>query len=115
MELELKLPPSVNKLHLNQRGSYKRILTSDGRDYIYVYSFEIASYLRRINHIPFDDYFYLDIDWYLPRKNCDAHNYKKGLLDLLEKAGFVTNDKYIMDRTQSVQFDTRHPRCYIRW
>lgn len=113
--LELRLPPSVNALHINRRGSYKRILSVEGRDYIYVYSFYVKKTLQDMGHVPFDDYVNVDIDWYLPRKNCDSHNYEKGLWDMLQQAGFVTNDKYIMGRTQSVSFDAKNPRSIIKW
>ena len=113
--LELRLPPSVNALHINRRGTYQRILTREGRDYIYTYSLYIKKTLQDMGHKTFNDYVHIDIEWYLPRKNCDSHNYEKGLWDCLQQAGFVTNDKYIMGRTQSVSVDTKNPRVVIKW
>ncbi len=113
--LELRLPPSVNALHINRRGSYKRILSDEGRDYIYIYSIYVKKTLQDMGHKTFDDYVHIDIDWYLPNRKLDSHNLKKAMFDCLEKAGFVTNDKYIMDRTQSIQIDKYNPRAIIKW
>lgn len=113
--LVLKLPPSVNALRMTRKNSYQSILRVDGRDYIYRYAFEVADELKRMKHVPIDGLFHLNIHWYLPNRNCDSHNYEKGLFDMLEKAGFVTDDKYIMSRTQSVNFDSKNPRVVIEW
>ena len=111
--IELILPPSVNKLYITRKGTYKRILTAEGRDYIYTYSLEIAQHLRKIKLPPFESHFYLDINWYLPRRNCDSHNYEKALFDMLEQAGLTVDDKYIMNRTQNIEYDTKNPRVII--
>lgn len=113
--LVIDLGPSVNDLHQNKKGSYKRILKSAGRKYIYLYSLEIKKWLRRHNHKQKTDFFYLDIYWYLPNRNCDSHNFEKALFDMLQKSGFVKNDKYIMNRTQEVSFDKKNPRVMIQW
>lgn len=113
--LELQLPPSVNALHINMRGSYRRILSKEGREYIYTYSQYVKKSLQDMSHVALDTYTHVDCYWYLPRKNCDSHNYEKGLWDMLQQAGFVTNDKYIMGRTQEVHFDSKNPRVIIKW
>ena len=115
MKLKLDLPPSVNALHINRKGSYKRILTEEGRYYIYQYSNELRAILKKHKHVPIDELFHLDIEWVLPNRNCDSHNFGKALYDMLEKAGLCTNDKYIMPRTQSVNFDTKKPHVTIEW
>lgn len=114
-KMELLLPPSVNALHINSKGSYRRILTQEGRWYIYTYAMKVKADLKKAGHTPIDEYFHLDLDWFLPRRNCDSHNYVKGLMDMLEKAGLMTNDRYVMPRTQSVQLDTKNPRVIIQW
>lgn len=113
-KLRVNLPPSNNNLYVKTRNHLKP-LTPEAREYIYEYSKELASILYKEKHISFDDYFYLDIHWVLPRKNADSHNYKKVLFDFLEKGGFVTNDRYIMDRTQSVKVDPKNPHVVLEW
>ncbi len=59
------------------------------------------------------DYFFLDLFWQLSRRNADSHNYKKVLFDTLEKGGLVSDDRYILDRTQGIEIDTKNPRVIL--
>lgn len=114
MRIGLLLPPSVNALYFNlPRGG--RAYSYKGNQYMNEYMPVVQKRLQELQHVPFDQYFYLDCYFYLPRRNCDAHNYFKGLLDMLEKAEFMTDDRYAMVRTQSVGVDTKNPRVEIEW
>lgn len=73
----------------------------------------VRAFVRRTNFKMITDYKHVDMVFWLSRKNSDSHNYKKLIFDCLEHGGFVSNDCFIMDRTQEVHIDPKNPRVAI--
>lgn len=79
---------------------------------------ESISYTLRLywaNRPMIENYFYLDLFWYLPNHRRDAHNMEKPLFDAMQNAGIVKNDKLIMNRTQFVGFDKLNPHVRMEF
>jgi len=110
MQIELSLPPSINASHITRIGSYKRIMTQEARNWMEQAGWLVKSQWKKP---PMDDFFFIDLVFYLKNKQSDSHNYKKLLFDALEQGGLCTNDKYIKDRTQGVHYDKENPRVII--
>lgn len=113
--LTLPLPMSVNRMYTYNRYTHQKIYKKEARDYLAGVGSQLAAIMRRDKAAPIDDYTHLDLFFFLPRKNADSHNYKKLLFDALQHGGVVTDDRYILDRTQKVEIDTKNPRVIIKW
>lgn len=114
-QIEVPLPMSVNKMYMYNPRTRQKIYKKEARDYLDFESWEVAAYMRENKLLPIDKLSYFDMIFYLPNKNCDSHNYKKIAIDLMQRGGVVTNDKYVMDRTQEVHYDKEKPRIIISW
>lgn len=110
MKIVLTLPPSVNSCYMNIRNSYKRILNNEARAWLEATIWEVKS---KWKGEPIDDFFFIDMTFYLKDKRADSHNYKKLLIDAIERGGVCTNDKFVMDRTQAVFYDKENPRVEL--
>jgi len=110
-DITLPLPPSVNSAYYHNHNRHMTFLSKAAKDWFEEVGWLLKGYknLKTIN-----DYVYLDLDFWLPRKNCDAHNYLKILCDGLQRCKVVSDDRYLMTRIQSVQFDTKSPRVAVR-
>lgn len=64
---------------------------------------------------PFNELFFVDVYFILPRKSSDSHNYFKMLADGFQKFGIVEDDRYIMFRTMGVQYDSKNPRVIVHF
>lgn len=114
--LFLSLPPGTNSRLMPVRfGRMTRLILSfEARNYLS----KVGSYLRMITYqcgieaISTHEYF--DLWFVLPRTNADSHNYEKILFDALEEGGIVSDDRYIMPRTQGVTFDSKNPMVIVR-
>lgn len=115
LELELPLPPSINTVYVFNKYIHQKVYKRSATSYLSTVELVVKSFVRKKKLKPFDDYFYLDMYFWLPRQNADSHNYKKILLDVLEHGGLVVNDKWIMDRTQEVKVDKENPRVIIKF
>lgn len=110
-ELELPLPPSINTVYVYNKYIHQKVYKRSATSYLSTVELVVRAWVKK-NKFPMQtDYFYLDMEFWMPRANADSHNYKKILLDVLEHGGLVENDKYIMDRTQSIKVDKENPRC----
>lgn len=89
------------------------ILSKEARGYLIEASYGIRKWCDKNKVAPISRQFYLDMHFHLADNRSDSHNYKKILFDALEKGGLVTNDKIILDRTQSVDIDTSNPRVEL--
>lgn len=110
-ELVLPLPPSMNVVYTYNPYIRQKVYKKSGTSYLTVNTAAVQEWVAK-NKFPMqEDYFYLDMWFWVPRRNADSHNYKKLLLDVLEHGGLVVNDKFIMDRTQGIDVDREDPRC----
>jgi len=111
--LILPLPPSVNRLYVWNKYIHQKVYKREGKEYLTENELVVRKFMKDHRLETFSDYIYLDLYFILPRTNADSHNYKKLLFDVLEHGGLITNDKFIMDRTQAIGFDPKNPRVVI--
>lgn len=110
--IEVPLPMSVNKMYVYNKYTHQKVYKKDAMDYLQ----NVSVYVKNQYKGPqLKDYTYLDMEFFMSRKNADSHNYKKLIFDMLQWAGVVEDDRYIMDRTQSIKIDTKNPRVIITW
>ena len=110
-ELVLPLPPSMNVVYTYNPYIRQKVYKKSGTSYLTINTAAVQDWVKK-NKFPMqEDYFYLDMWFWVPRRNADSHNYKKLLLDVLEHGGLVINDKFIMDRTQGIDVSKDDPRC----
>ena len=113
LSFELPLPPSINKLYVWNKYIHQKVYKKIGTDYLTVGTLLVQKFVKKYEIELFKDYFYLDLDFYLSRRNTDSHNLHKLIFDVLEHGGLVENDKWIMNRTQSVNLDKKNPRVKL--
>lgn len=94
---------------------HQKVYKKTGTSYLVTQTQAVIDYVKENRIKMHSDYFYLDMKFYMPRKNADSHNYKKLLLDVLEHGGLVENDSFIMDRTQFIGVDKENPRCEMEF
>lgn len=94
---------------------HQKVYKAEAKSYLQNVALVIQLSMRKNLITPFDDYFYLDLDFYLPRRNSDSHNYLKLLMDVLQHGGLVTDDRYILNRTQSIKVDKLDPRVILKF
>ena len=114
-KITIPLPPSVNTLYLFNPRTHQKIYKQSVRDYYEVNTLQLRAWAKRHFVSPVSEMAYFDLDFYLGSKNADAHNYLKVVCDLFQKADLVENDKYMMNRIQSIQYDKENPRVEITW
>jgi Holliday junction resolvase RusA-like endonuclease len=108
------LPISVNRAYTFNKWTHQQIYTPEAKEYISKVATYLQSEMRKQKlKFPIDEYFYIDMKFWLSRKNADSHNYLKIANDMLETSGLTTNDKWIMNRIQKVEVDTKNPRIEI--
>lgn len=112
--LELPLPPSVNHAFLTT-GTGMRINSPFTQVWYRTAILLTRNYMQRYNLKPFDSWVYCDMEFFLGRRGSDSHNYIKIYDDALEKAGIVVNDSLILNRIQSVDFDSKNPRVLAKF
>lgn len=76
---------------------------------------EVSAFCRKYDIQPFTAYFPLDMYFFLENNRSDSHNYKKLIFDALERGGLCDNDKWIMDRTQSIEIDKERPKIVVEF
>ena len=114
-KITIPLPPSVNVMYQYNRYSHQKIYKQEVRDY-YEYNTLILQNWVKLHHVkPVEEMTHFDMEFFLSSKNADATNYLKISMDLLEKAGIVSNDKFVMARIQKVDYDKENPRIIISW
>ena len=111
LTLTLPLPPSINTVYVWNKYIHQKVYKRSGTSYLATNEETVKKFVKKNKLVPFDNYFHLDMEFWVPRQNADSHNYKKLILDVLEHGGLVVNDKWIMDRTQSIEVDKENPRC----
>ena len=109
MNLELPLPPSVNKLY-GFHGSM-RFKTKVARDW----TDQCLWLLKGKPTIPDKKAAFLYVYFYFEKDNRDADNGLKATLDLLQTAGVVGNDKQFKRLYIEVEKDKKNPRMEIRY
>jgi Holliday junction resolvase RusA-like endonuclease len=113
-KITLPLPPSVNRAYTFNKWTHQTIYTPEAKDYILLNSIILNKSLKKDKiEIPIDRYFYVDMNFWLSRKNADSHNFLKIFNDMLETSGLTSNDKYVMNRIQKVEIDSKNPRVEI--
>ena len=111
--LVLDLPPSVNRAFTwNPRGHHF-VHTNEYSSYLDYGTYVVIAWCRKNKIKPISDYRPLYIKFFLKDSRTDSHNLKKALFDVLQKGGLFTNDKYILDRTVSVEIDKKNPRVEL--
>lgn len=113
LSLTLPLPPSINRVYFHNPYTHRRGYKKEGTQYLEVGTLLVKKFVKKYNIKPFNDYFYLDLEFWLPRQNCDSHNYLKLSMDVLQHGGLVENDKWIMNRTQEIKIDKENPRIRL--
>lgn len=113
--LELPLPPSMNSVYVWNKYIGQKVYKKTGTSYIAINTLVVQQFVKKHKLTPFDDYFFLEMYFWMPRRNADSHNYKKLTLDVLEHGGLVTNDKWIKDRTQDIKVDHENPRVRMEF
>ncbi len=114
-ELELPLPPSVNVIYGWNPRIHQKFYKSDAKNYLAINTMVVKSFVNKNKIIPFSNYFYLDMYFWLPRQNSDSHNFLKLLMDVLEHGTLVENDKWIMNRTQEIKVEKENPRVLMKF
>ncbi len=114
--LTLLLPPSVNKAYWHNHDKHQTFYGKEAKQWFIDAQIEYMLWhsKNKISGI-IDDYTYCDLDFWLPRRNCDCHNYLKVLFDGLEKFGLVKDDKFLLSRIQNVYFDSKNPRVSMQF
>lgn len=115
VKLILPLPPSMNTVYVFNKYIKQKVYKKSGTSYLLINTETVTKFVKKNKLQPKDDYFFLDMKFWMPRRNADSHNYKKLLLDVLEHGGLVVNDKWIMDRTQFIDVDKMNPRCEMEF
>jgi crossover junction endodeoxyribonuclease RusA len=114
--LILKLPPSVNHMYVNAkiRGRNIRVLRKHANDWFNEALEKTLEYIREENWEMKSQKTILEIYLYYPNlKLRDSHNMLKILLDVLERGGIYSNDKYALPRIMDFVLDKSHPRIEI--
>ena len=113
-EITTPIPPSTNQ---RQTIAYKSgrpfiTLTRAAREYLAgAEKLRIQSF-RYFNN-PIIDFTNFEFKFYLARANYDCHNGLKLACDLLERAGIVSNDRFILPQIQKPEIDKSQPRLVI--
>ena len=115
LSLTLPLPPSINTVYVFNKYIHQKVYKRSATSYITINTLLVQQFVKKNKIKAFDDYFYLDMFFWVPRQNADSHNYKKIVLDVLEHGGLVVNDKWIMDRTQEIKVDKENPRVRMEF
>lgn len=91
----------------------QEILTKEARQYLESVGelLKIIVHSRGIHAV--HQYSRIGFWFILPRTNSDNHNHLKLLLDVLEKAGVVSNDKFILPNVGGVWHDSKDPRAIV--
>lgn len=105
----------MNTVYTYNPYIHQKVYKKSGTSYLTINTETVRKFVEENKLKPFDWYFYLDMKFWMPRRNADSHNYKKLLLDVLEHGGLVVNDKWIMDRTQFIDVDKDNPRCEMEF
>lgn len=114
--LILKLPPSVNHMYINAkiRGRNMRILNKYANDWYKDALEKTIVYMQESGWQTADEKTILELYFYYPNSRLrDSHNTLKILLDLLERGGIYSNDKYALPRVMDFQLDKGNPRVEI--
>lgn len=114
-KITVPLPPSVNSMYMYAKYSKQKIYKPEARDYLEVNTLILTNWVKKHFVKPVTGFTHFDMEFILGNKNSDSHNYKKLIFDLLQHAGIVENDKWILDRTQKVDYDKADPRVIISW
>lgn len=114
--LILKLPPSVNHMYINAkiRGRNMRILNKYANDWYKDALEKTTVYMQESGWQTADEKTILELYFYYPNARLrDSHNTLKILLDLLERGGIYSNDKYALPRVMDFTIDKGNPRVEI--
>ena len=114
-KLELPLPPSINSVYVYNRYTHQKVYKKSGTSYLTLATALVQQFVKKHKLTPFTDFFYLDMYWWLPNRRLDSHNLLKLSLDVLEHGGLVENDKWILNRTQKVEYDKVNPRVLMEF
>jgi crossover junction endodeoxyribonuclease RusA len=114
--LVLKLPPSVNHMYVTAkiRGRNIRVLRKHANDWFNEALEKTRQYIIEEKWEMKSQKIILEIYLYYPNlKTRDSHNMLKILLDVLERGGIYSNDKYALPRIMDFTLDKSHPRIEI--
>ena len=111
--LTLPLPPSVNKAYYHNHDKHMTFYGREAKRWFEDAWVILTNWRVKNKFRPIYQYTYMDLHFVLPRRSCDAHNYLKVLCDGLQKNQIVIDDKFLLTRIQSVDFDSKNPRVDI--
>jgi crossover junction endodeoxyribonuclease RusA len=114
--LILKLPPSVNHMYVNAkiRGRNIRVMKKHAHDWFSESLEKTLQYISETGWQKTDQKTIVEIFFYYPNyKLRDSHNTLKILLDVLERGGIYTNDKFALPRVMDFTLDRSYPRIEI--
>jgi len=106
-------PISVNaaRAAVKVRGKLRLITTAKARKWKEVATWELKS--QRLNAPTITGPCEARIVLYLPTRAGDADNYVKLVLDAVQSAGIIENDRQVMSLTVSKEVDKMNPRVEI--
>lgn len=114
--LLLPLPPSVNSAYWYNHRTHSMFLGQKSKDWLKEAELLTKAWKNKQKDFkPFNELFFVDVYFILPRKSSDSHNYFKMLADGFQKFGIVEDDRYIMFRTMGVQYDSKNPRVIVHF
>lgn len=90
-------------------------MTNETRKWLKATAQQLYLHCRQHNIQPITGYTFFDLWWFVPNTKCDTHNSEKALFDVFQKGGLVSNDKFVMNRTQGVNVDSVDPHVVVEF
>ena len=118
LSVTLPLPPSENRRLILSRHSRRMILSQEARQYLNDIPIIIKNVLNKNGCKPLSEYVSVFFTFYFKdNRRRDTQNMYKILCDVLERAGLVTDDKYILVQTQKPMIirDLPESKVIIEW
>lgn len=108
----LPLPPSVNHMYANAyiKGRSIKVYTKEANAWREHALYILKPHIKRTH----DEKVIIELYYYFPdARRRDTHNTLKILCDVLEEAGLVTDDRYLLPRVMNYEIDRQNPRIEI--
>jgi crossover junction endodeoxyribonuclease RusA len=108
----LPLPPSINHMYANAyiKGRSIKVYTQQANAWRQQALYLIKPHIKRT----IDEKIIIELYYYFPdARRRDTHNTLKILCDVLEEAGLVTDDRYLLPRVMDYEIDRQNPRIEI--
>jgi len=108
----LPLPPSINHMYANAyiKGRSIKVYTQQANAWRQQALYILRPRIKRT----IDEKVIIELYYYFPdARRRDTHNTLKILCDVLEEAGLVTDDRYLLPRVMNYEIDRQNPRIEI--